>query len=94
MTKNLMKHLHTSIWSPNHHPAPAPLAGFEGSKFKQLKFRAMKTDINGYSTCKAGSEHYETFKHPRTGKTMVQYDYRHPKRRLTLGRVGKISAPL
>lgn len=34
----------------------------------------MKTDVNGCSTCKAGSEQYE--RHNYRGKPIYQYDFR------------------
>ena len=36
----------------------------------------MKTDINGCSTCPAGSEHYETYLRHKS-QQLIQYDYRH-----------------
>ena len=39
----------------------------------------MKTDINGCSTCQAGSEQYEEYTQKLGHKVyhLVQYDYRH-----------------
>ena len=39
----------------------------------------MDTDKKGCSTCPAGKEHYENFRHPsKKNVVMVQYDYRTP----------------